>query len=125
MNIIERIADRRIREAIERGEFEHLAGAGKPLALDEDADVPAELRVAYRILKNSGFVPPEVELRRDIASAESLLTQALGADERRAAHRRLEFLLLKLAALRGGVRDARVEAAYYDRLAQKLGDDPS
>lgn len=125
MSIVERIAEQRIKEAIERGELDHLSGAGKPLELDEDADVPPELRVAYRILKNSGFVPPEVELRRDIASAEQLLTQALGADDRRAANQRLEFLLMKLAALRGGARDALVEAAYYDRLADKLGENRS
>jgi hypothetical protein len=128
MDIVERIAERRIQEAIERGEFDNLPGAGKPLALDEDADVPAELRVAYRILKNSGFVPPEIELRRDIANAEQLLAQALGPGERREANQRLEFLLMKLAAMRGGARDARIEAAYYDRLAEKMrneGDDRS
>jgi len=122
MNAIERIAEQRIREAIERGDFDRLPGRGKPLDLDDDADVPAELRVAYRILKNSGFVPPEVELRRDIANAEQLLVNALSTEERRSANRRLEFLLMKLAALRGGSRDARLEAAYYDRLARKLED---
>lgn len=120
MNVIERIAEQRIREAMDRGDFDRLPGAGKPLDLDEDADVPPELRVAYRILKNSGFVPPEVELRRDIANAEQLLTRALSTSERTAANQRLEFLLMKLAAIRGGSRDARIEAAYYDRLAEKV-----
>jgi hypothetical protein len=120
MNAIERIAEQRILEAIERGEFDHLPGAGKALDLDADNDVPPELRAAYRILKNAGFVPPEIELRREIASAEQLLTQALSSDERQAASQRLEFLLIKLAASRRGLRDAQVEAAYYDRLAQKV-----
>lgn len=120
MDAIERIAERRIREAIDRGEFDGLPGAGKPLALDEDIDVPPELRVAYRILKNSGFVPPEVELRRDIENVEQLLASALTSNERRAAGQRLDFLLTKLAAMRGGARDARLEAAYYDRLSEKM-----
>jgi Domain of unknown function (DUF1992) len=120
MNPIERIAEQRILEAIERGDFDHLAGAGKPLDLDENADVPTELRVAYRILKNAGFVPPEIELRREIASTEQLLTQALNSDERQAASRRLEFLLMKLSISRRGLRDARVEAAYYDKLAERV-----
>jgi Domain of unknown function (DUF1992) len=120
MNAIERIAEQRILEAIERGDFDHLAGAGKPLDLDENADVPPELRLAYRILKNAGFVPPEVELRRQIASAEQLLTQALNSDEREGASRRLEFLLMKLSISRRGLRDARVEAAYYDKLAERV-----
>jgi hypothetical protein len=120
MNVIEKIAEQRIREALERGEFDNLRGAGKPLALDEDSDVPQELRAAYRILKNSGFVPPEVELRREIANAEQLLLEALTPADCEHANQRLEFLLMKLAAARGGARDARVEAAYYARLADKL-----
>jgi hypothetical protein len=120
MNAIERIAEQRIREACDRGEFDGLAGAGKPLDLEDDADVPPELRTAYRILKNSGFVPPEIELRRDIANAEQLLAQALTPADRQSANRRLEFLMVKLAASRGGARDPGIEAAYYTRLAEKL-----
>jgi len=120
MNAIERIAEQRIREAEERGEFRNLSGAGQPLELDDDIGVPPELRVAYRILKNSGFVPPEIELRRDIANAETLLTQALSPADREKANSRLEFLLMKLAASRGGARDPRIEADYYERLAEKV-----
>ena len=120
MNAIERLAEQRIREALERGEFDNLRGAGQPLDLDDDIDVPAELRTAYRILKNSGYVPPEVELRRDIANAEQLVAQALTPADRKSANQRLDFLLMKLAASRGGARDSRVEAAYYERLTEKL-----
>jgi Domain of unknown function (DUF1992) len=120
MNAIERLAEQRILEAMERGDFDHLPGAGKPLNLDEDKDVPIELRAAYRILKNAGFVPPEIELRREIANAEQLLAQALSSGERQAASERLEFLLIKLAASRRGLRDAQVEAAYYDKLAERV-----
>jgi hypothetical protein len=120
MNAIERIAEQHIREALERGELTNLSGAGKPLDLNDDVDVPPELRAAYRILKNSGFVPPEVELRRDIANAEQLVARALTSADRKSANQRLEFLLVKLAAARGGTRDAHVEAAYYEQLAEKL-----
>ena len=120
MNAIERIAEQRIREAQERGEFDQLSGVGRPLELDDDIDVPAELRTAYRILKNSGFVPPEIELRREIANAETLLAQALTPAERTKANIRLEFLLVKLAASRGGARDPHIEADYYERLAAKV-----
>lgn len=120
MLAFEILAEQRIREALERGEFDALPGIGKPLPLEDDIDVPVELRVAYRILKNSGFLPPEIELRKDIASAEQLLARALTPNERTDASRRLDFLLGKLAAQRGGARDARVEAAYYDSLASKM-----
>ena len=67
------IAERRILQAIARGELDGLPGAGKPLALDDDALVPAETRVANRILKNAGFVPAEMLERREIARLEALL----------------------------------------------------
>lgn len=50
------IAERKIAEAFARGEFDDLPGAGRSLELDDDTLVPEDLRAAYRILKNAGFV---------------------------------------------------------------------
>ena len=56
------LAERRIEEAIARGEFDELPGAGRPLELDDvDPLLPEELRLAYRILKNAGFSPAEID----------------------------------------------------------------
>lgn len=121
MSLIEQIAEHRIREAMARGDFDRLPGLGKPLQLDDDTDVPPELRVAYRILKNAGVVPPELELRRDIATAESLLLAATSPEERTEAGRKLDYLLARLAmSRRGGGRNLAVESAYREQLAQKL-----
>jgi len=51
------VAEERILDAIYRGDFDNLRGAGKPLELDDDLLVPPELRVANRVLKNAGLVP--------------------------------------------------------------------
>jgi len=59
MLIFELIAERRIAEAVARGELDNLPGAGRPLDLDDDPLVPEDLRLAFRILKNAGFVPSE------------------------------------------------------------------
>jgi hypothetical protein len=59
--MFELIAERKIAEAIARGELDDLPGAGRPLDLDDDAMIPEELRLAHRILKNAGYVPPELE----------------------------------------------------------------
>jgi len=64
------IAERKIAEAIARGELDNLPGAGRPLDLDDDALIPEELRLAYRILKNAGYVPPELETLNEIAQLE-------------------------------------------------------
>ena len=55
------LAEKKLAEAVSRGELDDLPGAGKPLQLDDDPLVPEDLRLAYRILKNAGFVPQEVK----------------------------------------------------------------
>ena len=60
MDAISIIAEQRIREACERGAFDSLPGAGKPLELEDDSHIPEDLRMAYKLLKNAGYVPEEV-----------------------------------------------------------------
>jgi hypothetical protein len=59
--------DEIIRDAIARGEFDNLAGAGKPIDLSAYFNTPEEIRVAYSILKNAGILPQEAELLRELA----------------------------------------------------------
>jgi hypothetical protein len=87
MDILAIIAERKIREAMARGELDDLSGKGKPLARDEDLSwVPEELRIAYKVLKNVGFVPTEVELSKEIVSLREMLMQ-LEDDEQPSAVR--------------------------------------
>jgi len=59
---LERLAEERIRDAIQRGEFDNLPGRGKPLNLEDDRHIPDDLRLAYKVLKNADCLPPELEL---------------------------------------------------------------
>lgn len=120
MWLIDRIAEQRIAEAIGRGEFDNLPGAGKPLCLDDEAPIPEELRVAYRILKNAGFVPPEVELRRELHEVGQLLATLRTEGTRAAAAARLDCLLRRLSLARGGRADALLDEHYYQQLVQRL-----
>jgi hypothetical protein len=100
MDIRATIAERKISEAMARGDFDDLPGRGKPLALeDELAGVPAELRMAYKILKNAGFVPPEVELRREIISLRQLVDSLDNDEERREKRQELDVKILKLSLM--------------------------
>jgi hypothetical protein len=100
MDILATIAERKISEAMARGEFDDLPGRGKPLALeDELAGVPAELRMAYKILKNAGFVPPEVELRREILSLRQLVDRLDDDAERKKKQQELDVKILKLSMM--------------------------
>jgi hypothetical protein len=71
------LAEKAIQDAIARGELDALPGAGRPLELDDDALIPEELRLAYRILKNAGCVPAEVEKLKLAKGAKKL--ELLGA----------------------------------------------
>ena len=81
------LVEERIQEAMRRGEFDHLPGAGRPLALDDAQLVPPEVRIAHRILKNAGYVPPEVHARREIAELEGAIA---AMDGRRRAEARAD-----------------------------------
>lgn len=70
--------------AIERGEFENLPGAGKPLDMDAYFALPEEDRLAFTALRNAGFVPEEVGVLHEISLLKEQLTQT-DSEERRAA----------------------------------------
>ena len=113
------LAESRIREAMVQGVFDDLPGAGRPLALDDDALVASELRAAYRVLKNSGFVPPEVETRREIAGVHALLAVLDDDAARRRALARLALLQARLEP--PGARRPSRSRAYEGRLLERFG----
>jgi hypothetical protein len=96
MDYLDELVERRIAAAIERGELDNLPGRGLPLDLDDDVLVPIELRAAYRILRNAGFVPPEVECLREIGELERLIERSEDRATNRRAARRLELLWQRL-----------------------------
>ncbi len=60
--------DEIIRNAMARGEFDNLAGAGKPIDLSAYFDTPEEIRQAYSVLKSADILPQEAELLKEIAA---------------------------------------------------------
>lgn len=117
MPSFESIAEQRIQEALARGELEGLPGEGRPLDLDDDRLVPEELRMVFRILKNSGYVPPEVQVLKDIAELEREVLASSG-EQRSQAIKKLRLLAMRVNASRSG--NLQLEADYYDQLAGHL-----
>jgi hypothetical protein len=117
---LEALAEQKIREAMERGEFADLPGQGVPLDLTSDPLVPQELRLAYRIVKNAGFLPPELEALREIHDLEQLIRGMDAGAERSMAMRKLHLLNTKLAASQRGGGNLRVEAEYFERLVKRF-----
>jgi hypothetical protein len=91
MDIFAKIAEERIKKAMENGEFHNLCGAGKPLLLEDETLIPEDIRLSYRILKNAGCIPPELEKRRDILNLKELLNTIDDNKERLKKLRELNF----------------------------------
>jgi len=72
--------ERKLEEAARAGAFDHLPGAGEPIDLTENPYVPAEWRLAFKILADHKIVPEFVERRKEIeairAEIEQLKTDA-------------------------------------------------
>ena len=102
MLIIDQIAEKKMIEAILNGELDNLPGQGQPLRLNDDSSVPEELRVAYRVLKNSDFLPPGIEFRKEIAGVNQLLTEIASEDDQMKLSKRMDYLLMHLSVIKPG-----------------------
>lgn len=122
MNWVRSIAEEKIREAIENGEFDNLPGAGKPLNLDDDSMVPEDLRVSYRIMKNAGVIPEEMQLRKDMLRLEDLLACCNDENERVKLQNEMSVKRLRYQQLMSarGLNGSAVFAEYEHRIINKL-----
>lgn len=120
MDILATIAERKIQEAMAQGAFSDLPGKGKPLPQEELSGVPAEYRMAYKILKNAGFIPEEIELRREIVNLRNLLTALEQSPEKEQRLKELNFKILKFNMLRRRPFDLEELPEYREPLMEKL-----
>ena len=115
----QKIIEERIRKAQVEGEFENLPGSGKPLSPD-DTNVPEELRMAYKILKNAECLPPEIELKKEITQIEEILAGMTDTAEKYRILKKLNFLILKLNLSRGGSIRFEMPQYYESKLAAHM-----
>ncbi|MGE5391441.1 MAG: DnaJ family domain-containing protein [Deltaproteobacteria bacterium] len=66
MSSTEDLVEQQILKAQEKGGFDNLDGAGKPVEFEENPYEPPELRMVYKILKDNDFAPYWVELGKEI-----------------------------------------------------------
>src|SRR5208337_4221727 len=117
----EKIAEKKIREAMYNGEFDDLPGKGKPLQLEDDRHIAQDIRLAHKILKNANCLPPELELRKEILTLEELLDGVRDTKEKYRQIKKLNYLIMKLNMSRRGSMDLEKHQVYYDRLVDKMG----
>jgi hypothetical protein len=119
--VLQRLAEEKIRDAIQRGEFDNLPGRGKPLNLEDDRHIPDDLRLAYKVLKNADCLPPELELKKEIRKAEELLSSMKDEGEKYRQLQKLNFLIMKLNEMRKGSVQWEEKQLYYEKIVEKVG----
>jgi len=122
MWLLDQWAERHILDAQKKGEFDNLPGSGEPLSLDDDSHVPPELRAGYRLLKNAGCLPPELEYRKEaVALADLLNTVQENHPQYHELQRRLTLLELKLR--QAGLSTDFLRGEYAGKLLQKISEE--
>ncbi|WP_166244485.1 DnaJ family domain-containing protein [Paenibacillus turpanensis] len=126
MDFYQRLAEDRIREAMERGEFDNLPGKGKPLDLDDLSHVPEELRVGYKLLKNAGVLPEEMQLRKDMVTLTDLIRSCTQQEERNRLQRQLteKQLRFKMLLESRGIYETSAFVDYEEKLRDKMAESP-
>lgn len=120
VSFIERLAEQRILEAQRKGEFNDLAGKGKPLDLEDHSQVPEDLRMAYHVLRNAHVLPPEAELMKDIRILEDLLKHIEDEGERKSLAKSLQWKLIRLDILKRRSMNLTSVRDYSRKLIAKL-----
>lgn len=119
MEVFAKIAEERIRKAMEEGELDNLPGAGRPLQLEDETWIPEDLRLAYRVLKNAGCVPPEIEERKEILNLRELIETIDDDRERLRRLRELSFRLMKLSMLKRKPLNLEAFPEYEEKVYQR------
>lgn len=122
MWLLDQWAERHILDAQRKGDLRDLPGTGQPLVLDDDTFVPAELRSGYRLLKNAGCLPPELEHRKDAIILTDLL-RGIEPDDPKAQEIRRRLTLVELKLQQAGVNTDFLHGEYSDRLLKTMNED--
>jgi len=116
----QKIIEKRIKDAQKRGEFDDLPGSGEPLTLEDDSQIPEDLRLAYKILKNADCLPPELELKKEIRKMEDMLEDIPDEKEQYRHMKRINYKIMQLNMM--GKKSPLMEETeiYYSKLVKKL-----
>ena len=118
MNILAELAERAIQEAQRRGEFDGLTGQGQPLPDESDPFMPETLRMAYKILKNAGYVPEEIQAQREIRSLIECLEAETDEARKMRQIQKVQLFLARAKLRHGGLLQEENEAYFRKVVAR-------
>ncbi|BHH84609.1 DnaJ family domain-containing protein [Desulforhopalus sp. 52FAK] len=120
MDFLTSIAEQKILKAMEEGDLNSSKWKNKPLPLEDDHLVPEDLKIAYKMLKNSGYLPPEVEDRKEIKRIEDLIAATEDEHERLRQMKKLNVLLMKVEEKRSFSSNIAAQDDYYRKVVEKI-----
>ncbi len=113
-------AERRIAQAQKDGEFDHLPGEGRPLELEDDSHIPPDLRMAFKVLKNAGYVPPEIADRKEAATILDLLEHCEEGAEKVRQMQKLDVILMRMNSRRERSVALSEHDPYYENVVRRV-----
>lgn len=114
------IAEQKIAQAMQERDLNSPKWKNKPLPLDDDHFVPDDLKMAYKILKNSGYLPPEIEDRKEVKRLEDLIACTEDEHERLKQMKKLNVLLMKIDAQRSSPVNLAEQNDYYQKVVERI-----
>jgi hypothetical protein len=114
------IAEQKIAQAMQERDLNSPKWKNKPLPLEDDRFVPDDLKMAYKILKNSGYLPPEIEDRREVKRIEDLIAATEDEHERLKQMKKLNILMMKIDAKRSFSSNISEQQDYYQKVVERI-----
>ncbi len=104
----EKLAQRKIEEAIKAGEFDNLPGSGKPLPRMDGPEAHGGIEAfGYRMMARVGALPLEVMLKKEIAATRQKLYGESDPDRRTDLLKAIANLEMRFAMAMEDRRQAR------------------
>ena len=95
MDFVHIIAEEKIKQAMNDGEFDYLPGKGKPLVIEDLSAIPQDLRMAYSLLKNAKMLEDEQNYRKELMQIEDLIACCHDPEEKLVLQQKLNQKLLQ------------------------------
>ncbi len=122
MDLITRMCEDKINKAKEEGVFDNLENKGKPLELEDLSNVPENLRPGYLLLKNSGYLPEELELKKEIVNLEKLIESCHDEEDKEEYQQKLNEKSLRFNSIleKRGIKKSVIKS-YKNKIKKNIG----
>ncbi|WP_240468741.1 DnaJ family domain-containing protein [Gracilibacillus sp. YIM 98692] len=118
LDLFTQLAEEKIKKAIEDGDFDHLEGNGKPQKLEDLSRVPEDMRMSYHMMKNSGYLPEEVKLNKQMINIKDMIRACESDEKKQSLEKRLteKELELKMVLEKRKIKNTNAYRKYSHKI---------